>query len=51
MNQMPINVATRKFKRPPCLPPGDGPAWTGGGLARSAASRHFAALPAARLKE
>jgi len=33
------------------LAPGDGPAQIGGGLARSATSRHFAALPAARLKQ
>ena len=51
MNQMLINVSTRKFQRSVRLPEGDVPAQKGSGLSKSAASRHFAALPAARLKE
>src|SRR5207344_2656956 len=50
MNQMLINVSTRKFARSVRLPEGDvpGPAWAG--LSKSAASRRFVALSAARMK-
>jgi len=51
MNQMLINVSTRKFRRSMRLPEGDVPAPKGAGLSKSAASRHFVALSAARLKE
>ena len=51
MNQMLINVSTRKFQRSVRLPEGDVPAQKGSGLSKSAASRHFVALAAARLKE
>ena len=51
MNQMLINVSTRKFKRSMRLPEGGVPAPKGSGLSKSAASRHFVALSAARLKE
>jgi len=51
MNQMLINVSTRKFQRSMRLPEGDVPAPKGSGLSKSAASRHFVALSAARLKE
>jgi putative transposase len=51
MNQMLINVATRKFARSVRLPAGDVPASVGAGLSKSAASRRFVALSAARLKE
>ena len=51
MNQMLINVSTRKFQRSVRLPEGGVPAPKGAGLSRSAASRHFVALSAARLKE
>jgi transposase-like protein len=51
MNQMLINVSTRKFQRSMRLPEGDVPAQKGSGLSKSAASRHFVALSAARLKE
>jgi transposase-like protein len=51
MNQMLINVSTRKFRRSMRLPEGDVPAQKGSGLSKSAASRHFVALSAARLKE
>ena len=51
MNQMLINVSTRKFKRSVRLPEGDVPARKGSGLSNSAVSRHFVALSAARLKE
>ena len=50
MNQMLINVATRK-PRSVRLPAGDVPAPVGAGLSKSAASRRFVALSAARLKE
>jgi len=52
MNLMLINVSTRKFRRAVRLPEGDVPR-AGRGLAyrRSAASRHFVALSAARMKE
>ena len=51
MNQMLINVATRKFARSVRLPAGDVPAPVGAGLSKSAVSRRFVALSAARLKE
>src|SRR3974377_1336906 len=51
MNQMLINVSTRKFQRSMRLPEGDVPAKKGSGLSKSAASRHFVALSAARLAE
>jgi putative transposase len=51
MNQMLINVSTRKFKRSVRLPEGDVPARKGSGLSKSAASRRFVALSAARLRE
>jgi putative transposase len=45
-----INVSTRKFRRAVWLPEGDipGPA---GPVSKSAASRHFVALLAARMKQ
>ncbi len=51
MNQMLINVATRKFARSVRLPAGDVPAPAGAGLSKSAASRRFVALSAARMKQ
>jgi len=51
MNQMLINVSTRKFKRSVRLAEGEVPAPKGSGLSKSAASRRFVALSAARLKE
>src|SRR5215831_9825345 len=48
MNQMLINVATRKFARSVRLPEGDVPARPGTGLTKSAVSRRFVALSAAR---
>jgi putative transposase len=51
MNQMLINVATRKFARSVRLPEGDVPAPAGAGLSKSAASRRFVALSAARMKD
>src|ERR1700730_10806418 len=51
MNLMLINVSTRKFRRAVRLPEGDVPAPAGAGLSKSAASRHFVALSAARMKE
>jgi putative transposase len=51
MNQMLINVSTRKFKRSVRLPEGDVPSPAGSGLSKSAASRRFVALSAARMKE
>ena len=46
-----INVSTRKFARSVRLPEGDVPAPAGAGLSKSAASRRFVALSAARMKE
>ena len=43
MNQMLINVATRKFARSVRLPEGDVPAPAGAGLTKSAVSRRFVA--------
>ena len=51
MNQMLINVSTRSFKRSVRLPEGDVPAPDGAGLSKSATSRRFVALSAARMKE
>jgi len=51
MNLMLINVSTRKFRRAVRLPEGDVPAPSGCGVSKSAASRHFVALSAARMKE
>jgi len=51
MNLMLLNVSTRKFRRAVRLPEGDVPAPTGSGVSKSAASRHFVALSAARLRE
>ena len=51
MNLMLINVSTRKFRRAVRLPEGDVPAPAGSGVSKSAASRHFVALSAARLQE
>src|SRR5450830_510701 len=51
MNQMLINVATRKYARSVRLPGGDVPASAGAGLSKSAVSRRFVALSAARMKE
>jgi putative transposase len=51
MNLMLINVSTRKFRRAVRLPEGDVPALAGAGVSKSAASRHFVALSAARLRE
>jgi hypothetical protein len=51
MNQILINILTRKFQRSVRLPEGDVPGNKGAGLSKSAASRHFVALLAAPLKE
>ena len=51
MNQMLINVSTRKVARSVRLPDGDVPAPAGAGLSKSAASRRFMALSAVRMKE
>jgi len=51
INQMLINVSTRKFQRSMRLPEGDVPAPNGSGLSKSSASRRFVALSASRLKE
>jgi putative transposase len=48
MNQMLINVSTRKFARSVRLPEGDVP---GAGLSKSATSCRFVALSAARMRE
>ena len=50
MNQMLINVSTRRLKRSVRLPEGDVPASDGAGLSKSATSRRFVALSAARMK-
>ena len=50
MNQMLINVSTRRFKRSVRLPEADVPAEDGAGLSKSATSRRFVALSAARMK-
>ena len=46
MNQMLINVSTRKFRRSVRLPGGDVPVIAGDGTSKSAASRRFVALSA-----
>src|SRR4249920_2266189 len=51
MNLMLINVSTRKFRRAVRLPDGDVPAARGAGVSKSATSRRFVALSAARMKE
>ena len=51
MNLMLINVSTRKFARAVRLPEGDLPAEPGDGTSKSAASRRFVALSAARMRE
>src|SRR4029077_4495073 len=51
MNLMLINVSTRKFRRAVRLPEGDVPAPQGAGVSKSATSRRFVALSAARMKE
>ena len=51
MNLMLINVSTRKIRRAVRLPEGDVPAPAGAGVSKSAASRHFVALSAARMNE
>src|SRR5947199_2883226 len=51
LNQMLINVATRKFARSVRLPEGDVSGPAGAGLSKSAASRRFVALSAARMKD
>jgi transposase-like protein len=51
LNLMLINVSTRKFRRAVRLPEGDIPAPPGAGVSKSAASRHFVALSAERMKE
>src|SRR3990170_529595 len=51
MNLMLINVSTRKLKRAVRLPEGDLPAVMGDGTSKSAASRRFVALSAARMAE
>jgi len=51
MNQMLINVSTRRFKRSVRLPEGDVAASDGAGLSKSATSRRFVALSTARMKE
>ena len=51
LNLMLINVSTRKFRRAVRLPEGDIPVAHGAGVSKSAASRHFVALSAERMKE
>ena len=51
MNQMLINVSTRKFKRSVRLPEGDVPSPAGSGLSKSAVSRRFVALSAVHMKK
>src|SRR2546427_5526065 len=49
MNQMLINVSTRKFGRSVRLPEGDVPSPAGSGLSKSAVSRRFVAMSAAHM--
>jgi putative transposase len=49
MNLMLINVSTRRFGRAVRLPEGDVPAPEGAGVSKSAVSRRFVALSAARM--
>jgi putative transposase len=51
MNQMLIAVSTRKFERSVRLPGGDVPVPQGAGLSKSATSRRFVALSAARMRQ
>jgi putative transposase len=51
LNLMLINVSTRRLRRAVRLPEGDVPAGRGAGISKSAASRHFVALSAARMRE
>jgi putative transposase len=51
MNLMLINVSTRKYGRAVRLPEGDVPTPAGSGVSKSAASRHFVALSATRMRE
>ncbi|MBD3805255.1 MAG: transposase [Thioclava sp.] len=51
MNQMLLNVATRRFARSVRLPEGDIPVQAGDGTSKSAASRRFVALSAAKMDE
>ena len=50
MNQMLINVSTRRFRRSVRLPDGDVASATGDGTSKSAVSRKFVALSSAKLK-
>ena len=50
MNLMLVDVSTRKFRRAVRLPEEDVAAPAGSGVSKSAASRHFVALSAARMK-
>ncbi len=51
LNLMLINVSTRKLARAVRLPEGDLPAERGDGTSKSAASRRFVALSAAKMRE
>ena len=51
MNQMLINVSTRKFRRSVRLPGGDVGSISGDGTSKSAVSRKFVALSNAKLRE
>src|SRR4030095_16101493 len=50
LSLMLINVSTRRFQRAVPLPGGDVPTPPGAGVSKSAASRRFVALSAARMK-
>src|SRR5687768_15158590 len=51
MNQMLINVSTRRFRRSVRLPDGDVASARGDGTSKSAVSRKFVALSSAKLKD
>ena len=51
MNQMLINVSTRRFRRSVRLPDGDVASVRGDGTSKSAVSRKFVALSSAKLKD
>ena len=51
MNQMLLNVSTRKFRRSVRLPAGDVGSFQGDATSKSAVSRQFVALSAAKLEE
>ena len=51
MNQMLINVSTRKFRRSVRLPSGDVGSVPGDGTSKSAVSRKFVALSSAKMRE